>query len=129
MDVVTVSVQHCVTFNAPGGWGGIFYFSLTQTRRYLVLAGLAFEFDHHNSDVVGATAVEGLEDDALCAEMRLVQALPDVADGFFIAEGVPQPIRRQDHELRLQLVQVKGHDVRIGDDHVKVFQGVVAKRA
>lgn len=94
-----------------------------------MLAGLAFEFDHHDGDVVGATAVEGLEDDALGAEMRLVQALPDEADGLFVAEGVPQPVWRQDHELWLQLVQVKGHDVGIRDDHVEVFQGVVAKRA
>lgn len=127
VDVVTVSVQHGVVFDAPGG--GAFSNFLTQTRRWLVLAGLAFEFDHHDGDVVGATAVEGLEDDALGAEMRLVQALPDEANGLFVAEGVPQPVRRQDHELRLQLVQVKGHDVGIGDDHVEVFQGVVAERA
>lgn len=94
-----------------------------------MLAGLAFEFDHHDSDVVGTTTVEGLEDDALGAKMRLIQALPDEADGLFVAEGVPQPVGRQDHELRLQLVQVKGHDVGIGNDHVEVFQGVVAKRA
>lgn len=117
----------CVMFDAPEA--DIFYISLIESCRRLVLAGLAFEFDHHDGDVVGTTAVEGLEDDALGAEMRLVQALPDEADGLFVAEGVPQPVGRQDHELRLQLVQVKGHDVRIRNDHVEVFQGVVAKRA
>lgn len=94
-----------------------------------MLAGLAFELDHHDGDVVGATTVEGLEDDALGAEVRLVQALPDEADGLLVAEGVPQPVGRQDHELRLQLVQVEGHDVGIGDDHIEVFQRVVAKGA
>lgn len=101
---------------------------LRSTGR-LALAGLAFEFDHHDGDVVGATAVEGLEDDALGAEVRLVQALPDEADGLLVAEGVPQPVRGQDQELRLQLVQVEGHDVGIGDDHVQVLQRVVAERA
>lgn len=127
MDGVTVSEQHGGTFGAPGG--DIFYISLTEPCLHLVLAGLAFEFDHHDGDVVRTTTVEGLEDDALGAEMRLVQALPDEADGLFVAEGVPQPVGRQDHELGLQLVQVKGHDVRIGNDHVEVFQGVVAKGA
>lgn len=127
MGGVTVSVQHGVTFGAPED--DIFYISLIESCRRLVLVGLAFEFDHHDSDVVRTTTVEGLEDDALGAEMRLVQALPDEADGLFVAEGVPQPVGRQDHELRLQLVQVKGHDVGIGNDHVEVFQGVVAKRA
>lgn len=127
VDGVTVSVQHGVTFDAPEG--DIFYISLMESCSHLVLAGLAFEFDHHDGDVVGTTTVEGLEDDALGAEMRLVQALPDEADGLFVAEGVPQPVGCQDHELRLQFVQVKGHDVRIGNDHVEVFQGIVAKRA
>lgn len=127
VDGVTVSVQHGVTFDAPEG--DIFYISLIESCRCLVLARLAFEFDHHDSDVVGTTTVEGLEDDALGAEMRLVQTLPDETDGLFVAEGVPQPVGCQDHELRLQLVQVKGHDVGIRNDHVEVFQGVVAKRA
>lgn len=109
--------------------GRIFYTSPIGSCRRLALASPAFEFDHHDGDVVGTTAVEGLQDDALGAEMRLVQALPDEADGLVVAEGVPQPVGRQDHELRLQLVQVEGHDVGIGNDHVEVFQGVVAERA
>ena len=94
----------------------------------LLLAGLAFKLYHHDSDVVRATTVEGLEDDALGAEVRLVQSFPDEADRLLVAEGVPQAVGRQDHELRLHLVQVEGHDVRIGHDHVEVLQGVVAQR-
>lgn len=94
----------------------------------LVLAGLPFKFDNHDSDVVRATTIEGLEDEALGTKMRLVQVLPDEANGLFVAEGVPQAVRGQNHELRLQLVEVKRHDVRIGDDHVEVLQGVIAKR-
>lgn len=97
-------------------------------RAGLLLTGLAFKLDHHDGDVVGATTIEGLEDDALGAEMRLVQSFPDEANRLLIAEGVPQAVRRQDHELRLQLVQVKRHDVRIRNDHVEVLQGVIAQR-
>lgn len=61
--------------------------------------------------------------------MGLVQPLPDEADRLLVAESVPQAVRRQDHELRLQLVQVEGHDVGIGNDHVEVLQGIVAQRA
>lgn len=61
--------------------------------------------------------------------MRLVQSLPDEADCLLVAEGVPQAVRGQDHELGLQLVQVKGHDVGIWDNHVEVFQRVVAQGA
>ena len=87
------------------------------------------ELHHHDGNVVGAAAVEGLKDDALGAEVRLVQALADEPDGLLVAEGVPQAVGGQDHELRLQFVQVKGHDVRVGDDHVEVFQWVVPERA
>lgn len=94
----------------------------------LVLTGLNFKFDYHDSDIVRATTIEGLEDDALGTKMRLVQSLPDEADCLLVAEGVPQAVRCQDHELWLQLVQVKRHDVRIGNDHVEVLQGVIAQR-
>lgn len=94
----------------------------------LLLTGLSFKLDHHDGDVVRATAIEGLEHDALGAEMRLVQSLPDEANRLLVAEGVPQAVRRQDHELGLQLVQVKRHDVRIRNDHVEVLQGVIAQR-
>lgn len=89
--------------------------------RRLALTGLAFKFDNHDSDIVGAAAVEGLEDDALGTEMGLIQPLPDEADRLLVAEGVPQAVRCQDHELRLQLVQVEGHNVGIGNDHVEVL--------
>lgn len=95
----------------------------------LLFAGLAFELDHHDGDVVRATAVEGLKDDALGAKVRLVQSFPDEANRLLVAEGVPQAVRCQDHELGLQLVQVEGHDVGIGNDHVEVFQRVIAQRA
>lgn len=72
-----------------------------------MLAGLAFKFDNHDSNIVRAPTVEGLEDDALGAKVRLVQSLPDEADCLLVAEGVPQAVRCQDHELWLQLVQVK----------------------
>lgn len=52
----------------------------------------AFELHHHDGDVVRAAAVEGLEDDALGTEVRLIQALADEADGLFVTEGVPQAI-------------------------------------
>lgn len=94
----------------------------------LLLAGLAFKLDYHDGDVVRATTIKGLEDDALCAEMRLGQSFPDEANRLLVAEGVPQAVRGQDHELRLQLVQVKRHDVRIGNDHVEVLQRVIAQR-
>lgn len=77
-----------------------------------------FKLHHHDRDVVWAAAVKRLQHDALGAEMWLVQALADETHGLFVAEGVPQAIRRQDHELGLQFVQVKGHHVRLGDDHV-----------
>lgn len=88
-------------------------------------AGSTFELHHHDGDVVGAAAVERLEDDALGAKVRLIQTLADKPDGLLVAESVPQAIRRQDHELWLQFVQVKGHDVGVGDDYVEVFQRVV----
>lgn len=91
--------------------------------------GSALELHHHDGDVVGAAAVERLEDDALGAEVRLVQALADEPDGLLVAESVPQAVGRQDHELWLKFVQVKGHDVRVGDDDVEVLQRVVSKRA
>lgn len=94
----------------------------------LLLAGFAFKFDHHDSDVVRTTTVEGLEDNALGTEVRLIQSFPDEAHRLLVAEGVPQAIGRQDHELRLQLVQVEGHDVGIRNDHVEVLQRVIAQR-
>lgn len=94
----------------------------------LLLAGLAFKLNHHDGDVVRTTTIEGLEDDALGAEVRLVQSFPDEANRLLVAEGVPQAIGRQDHKLRLHLVQVKRHDVGIRDDHVQVLQRVIAKR-
>lgn len=93
----------------------------------LVLTGLALELDHHDSDVVRTTTVEGLQDDALGAKVRFVQSFPDEADRLLVAEGVPQAVRRQDHELWLQLVQVEGHDVRIRNDHIQVLQRVIAQ--
>lgn len=93
----------------------------------LALSGLAFKFDDHYSDVVRAAAVVGLEDDALGAKMGLVQPRADEAHRLLVAERVPQAIRRQDHELWLQLVQVEGHDVGIGNNHVEVLQGVVSQ--
>lgn len=94
----------------------------------LLLAGLSLKLDHHDGDVVRATAIKGLEHDALSAKMRLVQSLPDEANRLLVAEGVPQAVRCQDHELRLELVQVKRHDVGIRNDHVEVLQGVIAQR-
>lgn len=84
-----------------------------------------FELHHHDSDVVGAAAVEGLQDDALGAKVRLVQTLADEPDGLLVAESVPQAIGCQNHELWLQFVQVKGHDIGVGDDYVEVLQRVV----
>lgn len=60
--------------------------------------------------------------------MWLVQSLSDEANRLLVAKGIPQAIRRQDHELWLQLVQVKRHDVGIRDDHVEVLQWVIAQR-
>lgn len=95
----------------------------------LLLTGFTFKLDHHDSDVVRATTIEGLEDNAFGAKMRLIQPFPDKADCLLVAEGVPEAIRCQDHELGLQLVQIEGHDVGIGDDHVEVLQGIIAQRA
>lgn len=60
--------------------------------------------------------------------MRLAQSFPDEANRLLVAEGVPQAVRGQDHELWLQLVQVKRHDVRVRNDHVEVLQRVIAQR-
>jgi len=92
-------------------------------------AGPVLELHHHDGDVVGATAVEGLQHDALGAVVRLIQPLAHEAHRLLVAEGIPQAVRRQDHELGLQLVQVEGHNVGVGDDHVEVLQRVVAQRA
>lgn len=89
----------------------------------------ALELHHHDGDVVGAAAVERLQHDALGAEVRLVQAFPHEAHGLLVAERVPQAVRGQDHELRLELVQVKGQDIWVWDDHIQVLQRVVTKRA
>lgn len=89
----------------------------------------AFKLHHHDGDVVRAAAVERLQDDALGAEVGLVETLADEAHGLLVAEGIPQAIGRQDHELWLQFVQVKGHDVRVGDDYIEVLQWVVPERA
>lgn len=89
----------------------------------------AFELHHHDGDVVGASAVERLEDDAFGAEVRLVQTLANEPDGLLVAESIPQAVRCQDHKLRLEFVQVKGHDIRVRDDYVEVLQWVVPKRA
>lgn len=88
-----------------------------------------FELHHHDSDVVGAAAVKRLQDDAFGAEVRLVQALANEPDGLLVAESIPQAIGRQDHELWLEFVQVKGHDIRVRDDYVEVLQWVVPQRA
>lgn len=84
-----------------------------------------FKLHHHDGDVIGAAAVERLEDDTLGAEVRLVQTLTDKPHRLLVAEGVPQAVGCQDHELWLQFVQVKGHDIRIGNDYIEVFQRVV----
>lgn len=89
----------------------------------------AFELHHHDSDVVGAAAVERLEDDALGAKVGLIQALANEPDSLLIAERVPQAVGGQYHELWLQFVQVKGHDVRVRDHYIEVLQRVVPKRA
>lgn len=94
----------------------------------LLLAGLALKLHHHDCDVVRATTIEGLEDDTLGTKVRLVQSFPDEANGLLVAEGVPQAVGCQDHELWLQLVQVEGHDVGIRNDHVEVLQRIVAQR-
>lgn len=88
-----------------------------------------FELHHHDSDVVGAATVERLEDNAFGAEVRLVQTLANKPDSLLVAESIPEAIRSQDHELWLQFVQVKGHDIRVGDDYIEVLQWVVPKRA
>lgn len=79
----------------------------TVCSRGLLPARPAFKLDHHDSDVVRASTVKGLKDDALGAKMRLVQPIPDEAHRLLVAEGVPQAVGRQDHELGLQLVQVE----------------------
>lgn len=89
----------------------------------------AFKLYHHDGDVVRAATVERLQDDALGAEVGLVKTLADKPHGLLVAEGVPQAIGRQDHELWLQFIQVKGHDVRVGDDYIEVLQWVVPERA
>lgn len=88
-----------------------------------------FELHHHDGDVVGAAAVEGLKDDALSTKVRLIESLADKPNGLLIAEGVPQSVGSQDHELWLQFVQVKGHDIRVGDHNIEVFQRVIPKGA
>jgi len=98
-------------------------------RRLAAPPGSTFELHHHDGDVVGAAAVEWLEDDALGAEVRLVQTLADEPDGLLVAERVPQAVWGQDHELWLQLVHVKGHDIGVGDDYIEVFKWVVPERA
>lgn len=97
--------------------------------KLLLFVGLDFKLDHHDGDVVRTTAVEGLEDDALGTEVRLVQPFPDEANRLLVAEGVPQTVRRQDHELGLQLGQVEGHDVGIGNEYVEVLQRVIPQGA
>lgn len=94
----------------------------------LLLAGFAFKLHHHDCDVVRATTIEGLEHDTFGTKVRLIQSFPDEANGLLVAEGVPQAVRCQDHELRLQLVQIEGHDVGIRDDHVEVLQRIIAQR-
>lgn len=83
--------------------------------------GPAFELHHHDGDVVRATTVERLEDNALGTEVRLIQTLADEPNGLLVTEGVPQAIRCQDHEFWLQFIQVKGHDIRIRDDYIEVL--------
>ena len=127
-------LQSCcrVTLAAPSEKMGKITISQLEPDLIPALAtppGSALELHHHDGDVVGAAAVEGLEDDALGAEVRLVQALADEPDGLLVAESIPQAVGRQDHELWLKFVQVKGHDVRVGDDDVEVLQRVVSKRA
>lgn len=88
-----------------------------------------FELHHHDSDVVGAATVERLEDNAFGAEVRLVQTLANEPDSLLVAESIPQAIGGQDHELWLQFVQVKGHDIGVRDHYIEVLQWIVPKRA
>lgn len=80
---------------------------------------------HHDCNIVGAASVEGLQDDAFGPEVRFIQALLDESNCFFITESIPQTIWCQDHELRLQLVQVKGQDIWVWDDHIEIFQWII----
>lgn len=81
----------------------------------------AFELHHHDGDVIRAAAVEWLQHDAFGTKVWLVKALSDKAYSLLIAEGIPQAVRGQDHELRLQFVKVEGQDVRIGYNNIEVF--------
>lgn len=57
--------------------------------------------------------------------MRFIQALLDESNSFFIAESIPEAIWCQDHELGLELVQVKGQDIWVWDDHIEIFQWII----
>lgn len=99
-----------------------------------LLPGLAppswatFKLHYHDCDVVGTATVERLQNDAFGAEVRLVQTLADEADGLLVAKCIPQAVGCQDHELWLQFVQVKGHDVWVRDHNVEVLQWVITQR-
>lgn len=93
-----------ITLAAPSGtWGKIVEYVDHNVNSKLdpdLLPGLAtppsstFKLHHHDGDVVGAAAVERLEDDALGAKMRLIQTLADEPDSLLVAESVPQAIGR-----------------------------------
>lgn len=126
-------IFRCQNYNFPDAF--LLVVALPHPIDPVLIPGLAappssaLKLDHHDGDVVGATTVEGLEDYALGTEVGLVQTLAHEPHRLLVAEGVPQPVRGEDHELRLQLIQVEGHYVGIGNDHVEVFQWVVAQGA
>lgn len=103
-------------------------FALNPDLRLAAPPSPAFKLHHHDCDVVRAATVERLEDDAFGAKVRLVQTLAHKPHCLLVAEGVPQAVGRQDHELWLQLVQVKGHNVGVRDDDVEILQWVVSQR-
>lgn len=61
--------------------------------------------------------------------MWFIQAFLDESDSFLVAESIPQTIRRQDHELWLQFVQVKGKNIGVRNDNVQVLQRVISQWA
>lgn len=86
------------------------------------------EVDDHDGDVVQGAAVIRLQGDALRAVVRLVQALLHEGHRLLVTEGVPQPVGRQDQELRPVVGQVEGQHVRVCDHQLLVLEGVVAHR-
>ena len=78
-------------------------------------------------NVVQRSAVKRLQRDALRSVVGFVQSFLDEGDRLLVRESVPQSVGGQNDEHGPVVGEVERQNVRVGDQHLLVLQGVIAQ--